>query len=255
MKHKTLNKWQEDNIDTTEPALKKAKITKAKESKFKGKNAKRVASTLSVQSDTDHSPEKQFSDDNTDNDDIGYDIYNQQWSVLGVPTPIIKALRDQQFYSPTPIQALTLPSAILGHRDVLGAAETGSGKTLAFGIPIIAGILELKNRQVDDSNIRSMKETSIDIENKGWICTENKIETGNSSSESDNEEDIDDVNENGIGCVRVIDNIKVNEVGNYAKKPLFALILTPTRELAIQIKDHLTKAAKYTDIKVSILIQ
>nr|XP_034181790.1 ATP-dependent RNA helicase DDX24 [Osmia lignaria]XP_034181791.1 ATP-dependent RNA helicase DDX24 [Osmia lignaria] len=257
LKHKNLNKWQEDNIDTTEPTLKKAKITKAKESKFKGKNAKKVTSTLFAQRDTDHSssPEKQFSDDdNNDNDDNGYDIYNQQWSVLGVPTPIIKALRDQQFYSPTPIQALTLPSAILGHRDVLGAAETGSGKTLAFGIPIIAGILELKNSQAGESNIRSMKETSIDIENKGWFCTENKTESDNSSSESDHEEDIDDVNENGIGCVRVIDNIKVNEVGNYPKKPLFALILTPTRELAIQIKDHLTKAAKYTDIKIAVLL-
>ena len=35
-------------------------------------------------------------------------------------------------------------------------------------------------------------------------------------------------------------------------KPLYALVLTPTRELAIQVKDHIDQAAKYTDIKVQI---
>lgn len=39
------------------------------------------------------------------------------------------------------LQALSLPPAILGRRDILGAAETGSGKTLAFGLPILQGIL------------------------------------------------------------------------------------------------------------------
>lgn len=34
-------------------------------------------------------------------------------------------------------------------------------------------------------------------------------------------------------------------------KPLYALVLTPTRELAVQVKDHLVAAAKYTDIKVA----
>ena len=37
------------------------------------------------------------------------------------------------------------------------------------------------------------------------------------------------------------------------KRPLRSLILTPTRELAIQIKNHLEAAAKFTDIKVSVL--
>jgi ATP-dependent RNA helicase DDX24/MAK5 len=69
------------------------------------------------------------------------------WVSMGVPTVVIKALADQNFHSPTAIQAQTLPAAILGRRDILGAAETGSGKTLAFGIPIIKGILDLKNQE------------------------------------------------------------------------------------------------------------
>jgi ATP-dependent RNA helicase DDX24/MAK5 len=44
------------------------------------------------------------------------------------------------------LKAKTLPAAVLGRRDVLGAAETGSGKTLAFGIPILHRILEYKEQ-------------------------------------------------------------------------------------------------------------
>lgn len=35
---------------------------------------------------------------------------------------------------------------VLGRRDILGAAETGSGKTLAFGLPILTGILKMKEK-------------------------------------------------------------------------------------------------------------
>lgn len=248
----------ENDIDVTEPLLKKTKKIKLKEKKIKEKNDKEIKKELSPRNDLDinsNNDNQFFMNECNENKNYIYDIDAQQWQILGVSTPIIKALKDQQFYQPTPIQALTLPAAILGHRDILGAAETGSGKTLAFGIPIINGILELKNKQCDQLNVKSEKEKNKIIENKGWICSENKIvEIDNSSSESDYEEDIDSVNENSIGCVRVINNIKFNETNteNYMEKPLYALILTPTRELAIQIKDHLTKAAKYVDIKVRL---
>lgn len=47
------------------------------------------------------------------------------WKDLFVPNPVLKALSSLGFESPTPIQALTLPSAIRDHMDILGAAETG----------------------------------------------------------------------------------------------------------------------------------
>ena len=46
------------------------------------------------------------------------------------------------------------------------------------------------------------------------------------------------------------DNDKEEEPLEMPKKPLRGLILTPTRELAIQIKNHLEAAAKFTNIKV-----
>ncbi|XP_033175694.1 ATP-dependent RNA helicase DDX24 isoform X2 [Bombus impatiens] len=255
-KRKHSHVWVENDIVANEPLLKKAKKTKSPEKKLEGGNAKKIPKCLSSKNGLDIGPNNnnQFSNDcNKDKNDV-YDIDAQRWYMLGVPTPVIKALKDQQFHEPTAIQALTLPPAILGHRDILGAAETGSGKTLAFGIPIINGILELKNKQSQQSDMEFGKEITGITKNKGWICSENEmVENDNSSSESDCEEHIEGLNKNGIGCVRVINNVKMSKTQNYTK-PLYALILTPTRELAIQIKDHLTKAVKYTDIKVAVVL-
>ena len=57
----------------------------------------------------------------------------------------------------------------------------------------------------------------------------------------------------GIGLVKVIENVDFGAMSMTEKptKPLYALILTPTRELAVQIKNHITLAAKYMDIKVN----
>jgi superfamily II DNA/RNA helicase len=58
---------------------------------------------------------------------------------LGLPTPLVEALRDSGISAPFPIQALTIPDGIAG-RDVCGKAKTGSGKTLAFGLPVLARV-------------------------------------------------------------------------------------------------------------------
>lgn len=47
------------------------------------------------------------------------------WNGLGVPNEVLRAIAEKGFRSPTEIQSLTLPSAILGRKDILGAAETG----------------------------------------------------------------------------------------------------------------------------------
>lgn len=56
---------------------------------------------------------------------------------LGLPEPLMRALSDVGYESPTPIQAQTVPLLLAGH-DVIGQAQTGTGKTAAFALPLLA---------------------------------------------------------------------------------------------------------------------
>lgn len=100
---------------------------------------------------------------------------------LNLIEPIQKALKAENYSSPTPIQAKAIPS-ILQSRDVLACAQTGTGKTAAFAIPIIQ-LLAQSNKQPTD------------------------------------------------------------------RKTVKSLILTPTRELAIQIGENFTAYARFTSVR------
>ena len=64
------------------------------------------------------------------------------WEPAGLGPELMGALAAAGFGAPTPIQALALPPALAGRRDVLGAAPTGSGKTLAYGLAILQRLLD-----------------------------------------------------------------------------------------------------------------
>ena len=64
---------------------------------------------------------------------------------FGLAEPISRALKEENYLTPTPIQAQTIPLAITG-RDVVGIAQTGTGKTAAFALPILHRILENRIR-------------------------------------------------------------------------------------------------------------
>jgi len=54
---------------------------------------------------------------------------------------ISRALAEENYVTPTPIQAQTIPLALAG-RDVVGIAQTGTGKTASFALPILHRLLE-----------------------------------------------------------------------------------------------------------------
>ena len=58
---------------------------------------------------------------------------------LGLPEPLMAAVRDLGFTTPSAIQVQAIP-ALLAGRDITGVAQTGTGKTAAFGIPMLASI-------------------------------------------------------------------------------------------------------------------
>ncbi|KJZ76493.1 ATP-dependent RNA helicase DRS1 [Hirsutella minnesotensis 3608] len=102
---------------------------------------------------------------------------------LSLSRPILRGLEAVGFTKPTPIQAKSIPIALMG-KDVVGGAVTGSGKTGAFMIPILERLLYRPNK---------------------------------------------------VPTTRVV-------------------VLTPTRELAIQCHAVATKLASYTDIKFTLAV-
>ena len=63
------------------------------------------------------------------------------FSFLGLSPTLLRALADQGFDTPTPVQAQAI-ALVLAGRDVLVSAETGSGKTLAFCLPVLQALAE-----------------------------------------------------------------------------------------------------------------
>src|SRR5246127_353277 len=64
---------------------------------------------------------------------------------FGLADPIARALVEENYVTPTPIQAQTIPLGLAG-RDVVGIAQTGTGKTAAFALPILNRILQNRVR-------------------------------------------------------------------------------------------------------------
>lgn len=98
--------------------------------------------------------------------------------------PIRKALREEGYQTPTPIQAEAIPVVLAG-TDLLGCAQTGTGKTAAFSIPIIQRLYEQ------------------------------------------------------------------NELGH--SRRIKALVLTPTRELAIQIDESFAAYGRHTPLRHTVI--
>ena len=66
---------------------------------------------------------------------------NISFSELGVAEPLRRALRAENYISPTPIQVRAVPLLLAG-KDLLGIAQTGTGKTAAFALPILQRLAE-----------------------------------------------------------------------------------------------------------------
>jgi len=64
---------------------------------------------------------------------------------FGLAEPITRALAEEKYVTPTPIQAQTIPM-VLSRRDVIGIAQTGTGKTAAFALPILHHLFTNRRR-------------------------------------------------------------------------------------------------------------
>ena len=64
------------------------------------------------------------------------------FAAFGLHPDVLRALAEQDYTTPTPIQEQAIP-VVLDGRDVMGAAQTGTGKTAGFALPIIQMLLPL----------------------------------------------------------------------------------------------------------------
>jgi len=106
---------------------------------------------------------------------------------FGLSPHILRALNDQGYVHPTPIQAEAIPVLLKG-RDVMGAAQTGTGKTAGFALPIIQMLLAHASTSTSP-----------------------------------------------------------------ARHPVRALILTPTRELAVQVAENVKAYAQHTPLRSTVV--
>jgi superfamily II DNA/RNA helicase len=101
---------------------------------------------------------------------------------LGLAAPLLQAIQETGYTTPTPIQAKAIPLALAGG-DLMAGAQTGTGKTAAFALPVLQKLLPFASTSTSP-----------------------------------------------------------------AKHPIRALVLTPTRELAIQVEESVKVYAKHTPL-------
>ena len=80
---------------------------------------------------------------------------------LALSKPLLKALDEVGYETPSPIQAETIPLLLKG-RDVLGQAQTGTGKTAAFALPLLA-TLDLKQKDPQVLVLAPTRELAIQV--------------------------------------------------------------------------------------------
>ena len=80
---------------------------------------------------------------------------------LALSAPILTALNEVGYESPSPIQAQTIPLLLEG-KDVLGQAQTGTGKTAAFALPLLSNI-DLAKQQPQLLVLAPTRELAIQV--------------------------------------------------------------------------------------------
>jgi ATP-dependent RNA helicase DeaD len=85
----------------------------------------------------------------------------QGFDELGLIAPVLAAIREIGYESPSPIQAAAIPPLLEG-KDVLGQAQTGTGKTAAFALPLLSR-LDVKLAQPQLLVLTPTRELAIQV--------------------------------------------------------------------------------------------
>lgn len=126
----------------------------------------------------------------------------------------------------------------------------GSGKTLAFAIPMIHSVLQWqKSNSSTTRNDSVSKESHQHHDETRWENEDEAEKLAHQQVEDSGDEDDASFT---TGCVKVLEDFEFDSgdethtAGSHKKRPLLGLVLTPTRELAVQVKHHIDAVAKFT---------
>ena len=86
---------------------------------------------------------------------------NIPFSQLGLAAPVLQAVEEVGYETPSPIQAESIPPLLAG-RDLLGMAQTGTGKTAAFALPLLSR-LDLSRKQPQILVLTPTRELAIQV--------------------------------------------------------------------------------------------
>ena len=176
---------------------------------------------------------------------------------LNIAEPVLRALGEKGYETPTPIQEQAIPVLMVG-RDIFGIARTGTGKTAAFAIPIILKLREERAREAENA-ARAEAEVAAQAqpapeEGKPAREGDTAAEQADAAAGTDTAAGTDAAAVTDAAAGTALPRSHSRRRGRRHGKParqrvIRALVLTPTRELALQISDCFTDYSKYTDLK------
>jgi ATP-dependent RNA helicase DeaD len=80
---------------------------------------------------------------------------------LGLPAPILQAITDVGYETPSPIQSAAIPAMLAG-KDMIAQAQTGTGKTAAFALPLLSN-MDPKDRSTQAMVLAPTRELAIQV--------------------------------------------------------------------------------------------
>ncbi|KAL0170867.1 hypothetical protein M9458_035463, partial [Cirrhinus mrigala] len=119
------------------------------------------------------------------------------------------------------------------------------GKTLCFGIPMIHTILEWRKASDGKQSTDGPDDSEPRVESL-YLPAEDSGDASAELEEDLQEEDVDDPSADEANDCETDDVTERQTQTNTHKQPLLGLILTPTRELAVQVKHHIDAVARFT---------
>lgn len=86
-----------------------------------------------------------------------------EFEEFGLHENIVKAIREINFITPTPIQKQVIPFLLSSHQDLVALAQTGTGKTAAFGLPILQQLSSQSNKSIQCIILSPTRELCVQI--------------------------------------------------------------------------------------------